>query len=299
MSEGGVPLLLLASTIVVVGAFSTARCGSKSGDTASDTAIVQDSEDTDPGGCIEETGESEPPSDDTQDSNPDDTFVPPDTFPPLDTGLVEGCLEGMVAIKAAFCIDVYEASRPDATASSTGTNESWATSREGVMPWKVDDISEARAACEAAGKRLCTEQEWYTTCVGPADTTYPYGDDYNPTTCNGIDSNCDCHGSTNEDCACDAHGGPYAGCYYDCGGSYGMEATASRSGCTNGYGVWDISGNLWEYLDTTAEVPVRGGAYNCGDSQSNHRCDFVPGWTPSARGFRCCHDGALGVRSSD
>ncbi len=293
MTEGAPQLLTFAATLLVVSAFAAARCGDKPGDT--DSAVVQDTHDTDPGGCIEETGESEPvppETGETGDSEPGiETDVPPDTQPPPDTGMVDGCPGGMASINDLFCIDRYEASRPDATTASTGSDESRATSRSGVQPWKVTTKSEAETACEAAGKRLCTEDEWYTTCIGPSETAYAYGDEYEPTTCNGIDANCDCHGSTNEDCACDDHGGPYAGCYYDCGGSYGMEVTANRSGCTNSYGVWDINGNLWEYVESSAEYPVRGGAYNCGDSASYHRCDYEPGWNPSARGFRCCHDG--------
>ena len=290
MTEGGLQLLTLAATVVVASTFAAVRCGDKPGDT--DTAIALDTEDTEPGGCVEETGESEPPPPDTSESGGGaETAGPPDTYPPPDTGLVDGCPSNMVSIGDAFCIDRYEASRPDASGSSTGSDDSYATSQAGVMPWKVSEQSEARTACEAAGKRLCTADEWYTTCIGPGETAYAYGNSYEATTCNGIDASCDCHGSTSESCACDEQGGPYAGCYYDCGGSYGMEATGSRSGCTNAFGVWDLNGNLWEYVDSSAEYPVRGGAYNCGDSAAYHRCDYEPGWNPSARGFRCCHDG--------
>ncbi len=292
MTEGALQLLSVAATVIVASTFAAVRCGGKTGDT--DTAVLADTQDSDPGGgCVEETGETGAPPDSDDSSGGGETDSPPDSTPPPDTGLVDGCPLGMVPIEGAFCIDSYEASRPDATSSSAGSAEAYATSREGVMPWKVSEQSQAQVACEAAGKRLCTPDEWYTTCIGPGHTTYAYGDEYQATTCNGIDSSCDCEGSTNEACACDEHGGPYAGCYYDCGGSYGMEATGSRAGCTNGYGVWDINGNLWEYVQSSAEYPVRGGAYNCGDSASFHRCDYEPGWNPSARGFRCCHDGQL------
>ncbi len=288
MTEGGLQLALVAATVVVASTFAAVQCGGKPGD--SDTAPVQDTEDTVPFGCVDDTAETEPPPPDSQETDPgDETDDPPDTWPPPETGLVEGCPAGMVSIQDAFCIDRYEASRPDATDSSTGSDESYATSRAGVKPWKLDEQSEASAACAAADKRLCTAEEWYTTCIGPGETAYAYGDDYEATTCNGIDAGCDCE-SGSETCECDDHGGPYAGCYYDCGGSYGMEPTRSRSGCTNDYGVWDINGNLWEYVDSSAEYPVRGGAYNCGDSASFHRCDYEPGWNPSARGFRCCKD---------
>ncbi|MBX3233236.1 MAG: hypothetical protein KIT84_20805 [Labilithrix sp.] len=46
-------------------------------------------------------------------------------------------------------------------------------------------ISEVQAedACAASHKRLCTEVEWMTACVGPDKTTFPYGDARRPTAC--------------------------------------------------------------------------------------------------------------------
>lgn len=291
MTEGGLQLWALAATFLVASTFGALRCGKTPGD--GDSALL-DTVDSEPNHCIEETGESDAPPDSPGDSDSGvgETDRPPDTSPPPDTGLVDGCPTGMTAIGGAFCIDRYEASRPDATSTSVGSDESWATSRVGVMPWKVDESSQAQAACQAAGKRLCTAEEWYTTCIGPSGTVYAYGDSYQADTCNGIDANCDCESGA-PDCACDEHGGPYQGCYADCGGSIGMEPTGARAGCTNAYGVWDINGNVWEYVDDSVQYPVRGGAYNCGDSASYHRCDFVPTWNPSARGFRCCHDGTF------
>jgi len=32
----------------------------------------------------------------------------------------------------------------------------------------------------------------------------------------------------------------------------------------------------------------RGGAFNCGDSETLHRCDYDADWGLTARGFRCC-----------
>jgi sulfatase modifying factor 1 len=291
VTEAGLQAAAFIGLVIVASTFGAVQCGKAHLD--SDLPAL-DSGDTEPSGCIEETGESDPPddSDSGGGDTSNETAPPVDTWPPPDTGLVDGCPVGMASIGGEFCMDRYEASRPDATSSDVGSNESHATTRLGVLPWKVSEQSQASAACEAAGKRLCTEEEWTTACMGPAETTYAYGDSYEAETCNGIDSNCDCD-SAAADCACDEHGGPYRGCYSDCGGSIGMEATGSRDGCTNPFGVWDINGNVWEYVDSSAEYPVRGGAYNCGDSSTFHRCDFVPTWNPSARGFRCCHDGSF------
>ena len=175
------------------------------------------------------------------------------------------CPKDMVPVNTAFCIDVHEASRPDATATSAGGTHGPARSRSEVIPWMVADNATAAAACAASGKRLCTPVEWETACRGPKRTVYGYGDSYQPTKCNGIDT----FGRN------DFH----------------LLPTGSLSDCTNGYGVFDMNGNLWEHVAGGSDVTVRGGAYNCSDSQLLHRCDYVPGnWTPSARGFRCCKD---------
>jgi hypothetical protein len=192
----------------------------------------------------------------------------------------------MVAIENQFCIDVYEASRPDATALSAGIESTTAISEQGVLPWQVSSNAEAQAACEAANKTLCTERQWYMACSGPAGRTYGYGNSYSATTCNGIDKYCRCgSGITCENrdpC-------PFPHCYHTCGASFRLDPTGQNGNCTNGYGVFDMNGNLWEHVFGGDDTRIRGGAYNCSDSEQLHRCDYIPGvWTPSARGFRCC-----------
>ncbi len=199
------------------------------------------------------------------------------------------CPAGMVPVESAFCIDIYEASRPDATERSAGTDESQATSRPGVIPWQVSSGANAvaQAACEAAGKRLCSENEWRIACRGPQDTAYAYGDAYEPATCNGIDTFCDC-----QEGPCASHDPcPYPHCFHDCRAytRFHLLPTGDLPDCTNGYGVYDINGNVWEHVLDGDDTRIRGGAFNCSDSQQLHRCDYIPGdWRPSAKGFRCC-----------
>jgi hypothetical protein len=196
------------------------------------------------------------------------------------------CPAEMVAVGQAFCIDIYEASRPDATEQSAGSDDSRATSRKGVLPWRVAGNAEAQAACQAAGKDLCTPLQWRTACRGPGDTDYAYGDDYDPTICNGIDRFCDC--GAGGACA-DRDPCPFAGCYHVCSAAFGLRPTGDSPGCRSTEGVFDLNGNLWEHVKGGDDTQVRGGAYNCSDSAALHRCDYIPGdWTPSARGFRCC-----------
>ncbi len=194
---------------------------------------------------------------------------PPVDDPPAEPVVIQKfvCPEGMSSIYDRYCIDKYEASRPDATDSNAGSDSSMATSRAGVYPWLVGtDNGAAEAACKAAGKRLCTPAEWEFSCHGVNNTVYGYGDDYDPLICNGLDT-------------------------YGLSGFH-LDVTGAYPGCTNGWDVYDMSGNLWEHTAGGSALTVRGGAFNCNDSESNHQCSYIPQtWTPLSIGFRCCSDG--------
>ncbi len=204
------------------------------------------------------------------------------------------CPDDMVIIENRFCVDRYEASRPDATAIHPGLDGSRAVSQPGVLPWTfgyMGSNQEALAACQAAGKTLCTESQWYQACSGPENSVYGYGDVYDPVICNGIDKYCRC----GEGSSCqDRDPCPFPHCYHECGANFGPDATGAGAACTNAYGVFDMNGNVWEHVLDGDETRIRGGAYNCGDSEKLHRCSYIPGdWSPSARGFRCCSEGTL------
>lgn len=57
------------------------------------------------------------------------------------------------------CVDIHAASRRDATASSPGRDDNFATSRSGVIPWTALTFPEAVQACGRAGKFLCNADE--------------------------------------------------------------------------------------------------------------------------------------------
>ncbi len=206
----------------------------------------------------------------------------------VDEGLTCTCPEEMVNVESTYCIDRYEASRPDATTWSSGTDSSTPLSVASVMPWLNVSLQDAADACGRAGKRLCTSAEWEIACRGPDATVYSYGDTYDPQVCNGIDAFCRCGAGS----ACeDADPCPYAHCYDVCGADFGPKPTSSFPGCVSGYGVVDINGNVWERVQGGT---ARGGAYNCPDSEKFHECSFVADWGTSARtnfGFRCCCSG--------
>lgn len=173
------------------------------------------------------------------------------------------CPQEMAGVANVFCIDRYEASRADATATSAGSDDSAATSAAGVMPWQVASNTVAEEACRAAGKRLCGPEEWQLACTGSDRSIYAYGNTYEPAACNGID----------------AFGRD----------QFHLMPTGAFPQCVDEWDVFDLNGNLWEHVAGGSDQTVRGGAYNCSDSAALHRCDYVPGaWAPSALGFRCC-----------
>ncbi len=228
-------------------------------DSSADLGGAEDGQDLGPGDLADLFGE--------------DAFDPGPRPPcPADMVLVAPATGG------AVCVDRYEASHEDATGTSQGTSPVPA-SRAGVLPWFPVTVAQARAGCEAAGKRLCTPAEWFDACRGPDQTAYGYGDSYSATTCNGIDAFCHCD--------------PYPHCYPACGADFHVVPTGSFSECTNEWGLLDVNGNVWEAVEAGDGLEhFRGGAYNCGDSEALHRCDYDATWNPSARGFRCCKDPA-------
>ncbi len=229
-------------------------------------AAVDDDDDESPvnddsGGCVDDD-QNDDLDDDVDDDADDDTASPDDDA----DDDASPCPEDMAWIDNgkidAFCMDKWEASRPDASADAEGAQDDYAASVAGVIPWKPAGNAQALQACADAGKTLCTPDQWYFACAGPDDLAYAYGNAYGPYTCNGIDA-----------FSPDPHH---------------LAPTGSFPQCVNQWGVYDLNGNLWERVLGGDDTTVRGGAYNCSNSLLYQRCDYIPGWTPSALGFRCC-----------
>ena len=166
----------------------------------------------------------------------------------------------------------YEASRQDSSAESPGESFARACSTVDRLPWTNVDWRMARLACAQAGaKALCSEQAWQTVCEGPDGWAYPYGPDYEPEFCNGVD-------------IAARHPIP-SGTLQDC-------RTLTE--------VHDLSGNVWEWVqadkgEAASGERIRafvGGAY--ANLAEGLRCDFSVAsvWnTPRDNiGFRCCSD---------
>jgi hypothetical protein len=222
-----------------------------------------------------------------------------------------GCPPDMVSIDGAYCIDANEASLMEVLPHG---ERPWpyyavvppdvdvrAVSRAGVFPQGYISGVRARAACRRSGKRLCRPLEWRLACMGPEGTTFPYGDKRITGRCNdngrssmrffnpGLDNKPEHRWMWG-----------FAGNMVDprlnqLEGT--LTRTAERAGCTNAYGVFDMVGNLHEWVDDP-DGTFQGGYYR--DTHINgdgcyYRTTFhAMSYYDYSTGFRCCADVDLG-----
>jgi hypothetical protein len=178
-----------------------------------------------------------------------------------------------------FYMYKYEASRPDATLTDHGFMEHRACSKLGALPWATVTHQDAADACAAAGRRLCTENEWQSACEGALDNAYPYGDDYQADACNGKDFDIDCTSPDDDEAL-------PTGTLYGCGAT-------TPAVCESDTGAIDMSGNLKEWTSTVVgpRFRIRGGAYDNVAQGLTCQFDFLSGTADFAfenLGFRCC-----------
>jgi protein-disulfide isomerase/uncharacterized membrane protein len=173
--------------------------------------------------------------------------------------------------QGAFWIDAFEASI---------AGDGRAMSLPGVAPAQASWF-EAKDACEKAGKRLCSEEEWVSACSGT-----PAEDNNN----NGFFADDDVEGRMY----------PY-GIFYEKGNCRDSEdessgrptKTAQHRQCVTPDGIYDLAGNLMEWVEFTKEkAALAGGDWRGGErSACNRRTKtFGPGQRNSTIGFRCCAD---------
>lgn len=166
--------------------------------------------------------------------------------------------------------------------------DEWSDSLDPTLPVVGVDWCDAAVFCTWAGKRLCGAVDggpadfevaddpdadaWFRACSNAGTLAYPYGPDYEPTSCNGGDSGLDL-----------------------------LLSVGTLATCEGGVtGLFDMSGSVWEWTDAcetasgdaSTECRRRGGS-RFSDGQQL-RCDGNSGRDRGERdnalGFRCCAD---------
>jgi serine/threonine protein kinase len=136
----------------------------------------------------------------------------------------------------------------------------------GRQPQSGLALDDAAALCAERGARLCTGAEWESACRSEGGGSWPYGDRFRAEICN-------LKGST-------------------------IEVTGNRSECRSSFGVYDMSGNIAEWV---AEGQIRGGSAldrtkgRCSQLRSNPTLQLAY----SDVGFRCCADAIASQVPSD
>ena len=223
----------------------------------------------------------------------------------------------MVRVPEGYCIDSTEVTREQyqfwlaSNPTTTGqiSDCSWNTSFAldstciagsavcqgascGNQPVVCVDWCDAYAYCKAVGKRLCGKiggssndfgsyadasmSQWYNACSSHAQSTYPYGNTYSAQACNGAD-----HGTGNTV-------------------AVGTLATC-QSAIGNYSGIYDMSGNVWEWEDScngsgaTANCQLRGGSFYSAVGSTSCLIVYTSANNANVRnhavdsfGFRCC-----------
>ncbi len=166
-----------------------------------------------------------------------------------------------------------------------------AVSRKGATPQGYANGNVAAVACKAAGKRLCSLDEWRTACRGEEDRQFPYGDKY-------VDGRCNVFRDAHP--AMVLHGNASLG-HNDprlnqvkSNGKPLLRKTGETATCYSRWGedaVADMVGNLDEWVEDPKGA-FAGGFYSrskkdgCDSIVRAHGNDY---WDYST-GVRCCAD---------
>lgn len=126
--------------------------------------------------------------------------------------------------------------------------------KKDAMPQTNVSFEEAKDLCRSVGKRLCSTEEWQWACSGLEEYTYPYGFQLDEHYCNrdGIEE---------------------------------VEVSGRRSRCYSKFGVYDMVGNVFEWVtDSEGKPMLMGGPLS--------KCQTIsPGLNGNPKpqiGFRCC-----------
>lgn len=138
--------------------------------------------------------------------------------------------------------------------------------KKGTIPKTSVSFDEADKICGSLGKRLCSEEEWERACKGVSMLRYPYDNNFDPGACNAES---------------------------DSQEERSVAPAGKFSKCKSTYGIYDMSGNVaeWVYMKGGSKG-VKGGYVNkpawavrCASRKVESGSKKSPLY-----GFRCCMD---------
>jgi formylglycine-generating enzyme required for sulfatase activity len=194
------------------------------------------------------------------------------------------------------CVDKYEAAveghRYSQPLDGLDASTLRAKPAKGIKPQVNISALQAEAACEASSKRLCTAADWIAACRGPRHFVYPYGSEFIPGACNT------------------GRPSPISAVFGTIGGRgddprlaevpNGSEPGGTFPKCVSAYGVFDMHGNVHEWVsDSPNSSDPRFGMFLGGffaeASENGAGCLYkttahFKEYHDYSIGFRCCKE---------
>lgn len=228
-----------------------------------------------------------------------------------DSAPSQRCPDEMVLLVAAdvtVCVDRYEAATVELSPGGQEVAHAFdrpvdgltvrAIVKPGSKPQAYISGAQASDACRRSGKRLCTEKEWLAACQGSQKAIYPYGDTY-------VKGRCNEGRATHPVNDCFGPGSgvfTYANMNHPCCVNLpnSLAVVGAFSDCRSEAGIYDLHGNLHEWIDATTERGngiFKGGFFV--DAKLNGAgCSYrttahAKTYHDYSTGFRCCADPAL------
>ena len=228
-----------------------------------------------------------------------------------DLGASGNCGEGMVEVEGEYCSDVEQKClkyidpegvfpRRCAEFAPTGACKGKLTKKHfcidryewpnkaGERPVVMRTWYDARDACASVGKRLCGDSEWTLACEGQERLPYPYGYQRSAEACN-IDKP---HPEVNEKALGSSDPKVREA---EAARLWQGEASGTRDACVSPFGVFDMTGNVDEWVVNESGTPFKSGLKGGYWGPVRDRCRpmttvHAEGFQFYQIGFRCCAD---------
>jgi hypothetical protein len=195
------------------------------------------------------------------------------------------CTTGMALVEngqISFCIDRFEMSNLEYEAANVDPLRTDSTrpsfSNKSTTPATEVTLEQAFTACGNLGKRLCYADEWQAAVSGYRNWPYPYGAVYDSSKCHTEEG--------------------------DFSSSWEADSVGAWDSCVSTYGVYDLSGNVaeWIHADKNTPLPYKwvnqvqyyffiGGYWQSRQNSSIFSIDSLVPDNGDFRfniGFRCC-----------